>query len=148
MAEKPADAVTHATSIWVRGAPFLHVQWPEIEDYQPVSNAALLAQCDDWIRRAAEREIHVVTHSALVVNRLRRRVAEGVLPADALRALYLRDGEVTEIPFDSAGVALLSPAGWCDADCDEAHAIFRARQERDFGPADRPFGPFWPWKTT
>ena len=55
MADKPADAVAHAISIWVRGAPFLHVRWPEIAGYAPTSNAALLAQCDDWIRRAAEQ---------------------------------------------------------------------------------------------
>ena len=128
MADKPADAVAHAILIWVRGAPFLHVRWPEIAACLPVSNAALLAQCDDWIRRAAEREIHVVTHSPLVVNRLRRRVAEGVLPADALRALFLRDGEVTEIRFgEHSGDALTNPDGWCDGEAHELLAILKAR---------------------
>ncbi len=131
MAEKPADAEAHAISIWVRNAPFLHVRWPEIDDGLPVSNAALLAQCDDWIARAAERQIHVVTHSPLVVNRLRRRVAEGTLPADALRALYLRGGEVTEIRFNEHGVALPTwPDGWCDADVLESEAIIRAAMTR------------------
>lgn len=131
MADKPADAEAHAISIWVRGAPFLHVRWPEIDDGLPVSNAALLAQCDDWIARAAEREIHVVTHSPLVVNRLRRRVAEGVLPADALRALFLRDGEVTEIRFgEHSGAALTHPDGWCDGDAHELLAILKAWQDK------------------
>lgn len=131
MAAEPADAVAHATSIWVRGAPFLHVRWPEIDGEIPTSNAALLAQCDDWILRAAEREIHVVTNSALVMGRLRRRVAEGVLPADALRAIFLRDGEVTEITFDEhSGAALTHPDGWCDGEAHELLAILKAWQDR------------------
>ena len=130
MADKPADAEAHAISIWVRGAPFLHVRWPEIDNEIPMSNAALLAQCDNWIRRAAEREIHVVTHSPLVVNRLRRRVAEGALPAEALRALFVRDGEATEIRFNAHGAALPWPDGWCDVDVAETWAILKARQDK------------------
>ncbi len=69
MAEKPADAEAHAISIWVRNAPFLHVRWPEIDDGLPVSNAALLAQCADWIARAAERQIHVVRQPSILQRR-------------------------------------------------------------------------------
>lgn len=130
MADKPADAEAHAISIWVRNTPFLHVRWPEIGDYQPVSNAALLAQCDDWVRRAAEREIHVVTHSPLVVNRLRRRVAEGVLPADALRIVLVGSDGPRTLDVNEYGTIPTWPDGWCDADARESEAIIRAALAR------------------
>ena len=124
MADEPLAAQDYAL------ARFVPVLWPEIDGGMPVSNAVLLARVDQWIAMLPERSVHVVTHSTLLAHRLRRRVAEGVLPPNAVRFVFLSGGEARTLDINQFGVVRAWPSGWCDADAEESSSILRARMER------------------
>lgn len=125
MADEPLDAHDYAFE-----EGFAPVLWPEVADGMPVSNAVLFARVDKWIARLSEESTAVVTHSALLAHRLRRRVAEGVLSPEAVRFVYLSGGEVRTLDVNQFGVVRTWPNGWCDADSRESAAIVAERFAR------------------
>ena len=124
MADGPLAAQDYAL------ARFVPVLWPEIDGGMPVSNAVLLARVDQWIAMLPEQPTAVVTHSTLLAHRLRRRVAEGVLPPDAVRFVFLSGGEARTLDINQFGVVRAWPNGWCDADSRESAAIVAERFAR------------------
>lgn len=125
-----ADAWAYALKAGVPDRPFFSSQWPEIDGGMPVSDAVLLARVDQWIAMLPERSVHVVTHSTLLAHRLRRRVAEGVLPPNAVRFVFLSGGEARTLDINQFGVVRAWPNGWCDADSRESAAIVAERFAR------------------
>ncbi len=102
--------------------------WPEtaIGSQRPMHPAFHGDRADDLIAESAETPALIVTHSEVIVLRIRRRVAEGSLRPDEV-AIYWIDGATERrIELDGHGDVSWWPPGVFSEDFAEVNAIWLA----------------------
>jgi AAA ATPase domain/Protein of unknown function (DUF3696) len=109
------------------------VEQPEIH-LHPALQAALGDLFVDKVVGGNAHQIIIETHSEHLLLRIRRRVAEGRIPASDVVVLYVDrqagQSKVTQIDIDPKGELSHWPEGFFEEDFEEAYHLSRAAQRR------------------
>ena len=120
--------------------------WPEVHDGRPVPEVKVAQIADNFLADAvsawskspsrscvvmSNADVAVCTMSEAFFQRIRRRIAEGLIQPDGVRFVWVeRGGRDTDLQINRYGVVVRPPAGLFAHAIAEAEAILLAAVER------------------